>query len=77
MDRQGYVFIGVGFELLVVVYGSTYLGKKIDAYYGTDGTFTNWLFVLCIASWLFHFIFLLVRFQKNLEADEDSDDEGH
>jgi hypothetical protein len=68
-DNKSMVFMGMGFELVVLVLGAAYLGKYIDGYFGTAGYYTAGLIVLFMISWFYHLIVLI----KKVNGDDDAD----
>jgi hypothetical protein len=67
---SGLVFMGLGFELLVMFLIGAYVGRAIDKYFGWPGYgFLGMIGVLMIA-WVMHFIFLLKRFMKASNDNE-------
>lgn len=67
--KQGLVFLGMGFELLGLILGGLYLGQIIDKTMGWPGYGVAMLVVACLASWLFHLVFLLKKFIKETPDD--------
>lgn len=59
------MFIGIGFELVVMVLGGAYLGNMIDTHMGWNSVATALLVVMFMAAWFVHLLFLLSRFEKN------------
>ena len=73
MNNKGlYIFIGMGFELGIVVIGALYVGGMLDDHYKTKGVFAASLMMVCFFSWVFHFIVLLRKFQKELDEEEQN-----
>jgi len=67
MDK-GIMFLGIGFELVMMCLGGAYLGTYIDKKMGWNNTATAVLVILLLISWFVHLIFLIQRFEKN-DAD--------
>jgi len=67
MNNKGWVFLGLGFELLGLVIGALILGEKLDKYFNTNGLFVVLMLLACFLSWVIHFVILLKRFMGDLE----------
>ena len=68
-NNKSMVFMGMGFELVVLVLAAAYLGKYIDSYFGSPGYFTAALIVVFLCSWFYHMIVLLRRINEDDEPD--------
>ena len=68
MDK-GLVFLGSGFELVMVCVGGSYLGSYIDKQMGWNNYATAFLVIALLIAWFLHLLFLLKRFE---ETDGDS-----
>ena len=66
-------FAGIGFELLALVLGALFVGKGLDEQMGTNGVWTAGLLLVCLSSWTFHFVILLKRFQAQVDAESEED----
>ena len=64
-------FIGVGFELFILCIGALYLGEILDKKFKLGGLGTIGLFIVVMASWLFHLTVLMKQVKKNLEIEDD------
>ena len=64
MDK-GIVFIGSGFELVMVCLGGSYLGSYIDKKMGWNNYATAFLVIALLIAWFMHLLFLLQRFEKD------------
>lgn len=72
--KKGIVFLGSGFELVGMVLAGLFIGSKLDEHFNKSGVFVGITIMVFMAVWLFHFIYLLNRFMK--EVDNDTDDEA-
>lgn len=70
-DRAMLMFVGVGFELLILVMGFIYLGQIIDETYKTKGLATIVCIFLALISWVVHLIHLLKRWEKLKNKNSD------
>lgn len=66
--NKGMVFIGVGFELVVVVMAGVYLGGAVDKWMGTNGIATMVLMLLMLAGWFVHLFVLLKKFDDDAKS---------
>jgi|GEM_PF-1178206 len=64
------VFMGMGFELVIMVLGGAYMGQYIDKYFGWAGYATAGLILVFLASWFYHLLFMLKKIQGNDKSDE-------
>ena len=71
-DNRSMVFMGMGFELVILVLGAAYLGKYIDEYFGTAGYWTAGLIVCFMISWFYHLIVLI----RKINGDDTPDGNG-
>jgi hypothetical protein len=67
MNPKSAVFMGIGFELLILILGAAYLGDKIDQHYHWKGYATVTLIIVCLISWFYHLIVLLQKFSRDEE----------
>lgn len=65
--NKSMAFMGMGFELVVLILGAAYLGDKIDKHYGWPGYASVVLILLFLISWFMHLLVLL----KKVNSDED------
>ncbi len=63
MDK-GLVFLGSGFELVMVCLGGSYFGSYIDKQMGWDNYATAAMVILLLIGWFIHLLYLLKRFDK-------------
>jgi hypothetical protein len=64
-DRKYLVFAGIGFELVMIILGCLYVGKKLDEKYEGHGMFLIGLSVLGLIGWLVHIVQLLKYLEKD------------
>ncbi|MBT4760199.1 MAG: hypothetical protein HOO06_00755 [Bdellovibrionaceae bacterium] len=69
-EKSGFVFIGLGFELLVLVLGGLYIGEKVDQIYDLGGYGVLIVLAACLISWTVHFVFLIKKFMADAEEFE-------
>ena len=69
MDKA-VVFLGSGFELIMVCLGGTYLGNYIDQKMGWANYATAGVVIVLMIGWFIHLIYLLRRFDKSNEKPE-------
>ena len=60
--RQGFVFVGLGLEAVLLVVGAIFLGQKIDEAMGWQGLATVGLLVLGLMGWFVHLLRLIGQF---------------
>lgn len=72
-DNKSMVFMGMGFELVVLILGAAYLGKFIDDKLGWAGYATASLILLFLLSWFWHLMVLLKKVNEAEEAEEKKD----
>lgn len=65
--NKSMAFMGMGFELVVLIIGAAYLGDKIDKHFGWPGYGSIVLILLFLISWFGHLLVLL----KKMNEDED------
>ena len=70
MNAKGLVFMGMGFELVGLIFGGLFIGEKIDKAYNLNGLATAGMSLLVLAGWIYHLVILLQRFQKESQADD-------
>ena len=64
-NNKGMVFMGMGFELVVLVLAGAYAGDMIDKYYGWKGYATATFIVLFLCSWFYHLLVLLKKVNED------------
>lgn len=67
--NPGFVFIGMGFELVAIILGAIWLGEKIDETYQTQGLAVVTLIFVLFSGWFVHLILLLRRYMKETEGN--------
>lgn len=60
-NNKSMVFMGMGFELVILILGAAYLGRYVDEKLGWGGYATMGFIVLCMVSWFYHLVVLLKR----------------
>lgn len=63
--NQGFIFLGIGFELVSLCLVGIYLGGEIDTYMAWKGYATISLILLFLFGWFVHLFYLLRRFEEN------------
>lgn len=71
MNKQGFVFIGIGFELVGLMLASAYIGQAIDKHMGWSGIALAALMMLSLAGWITHIVILLNREEKAAKEHQD------
>lgn len=66
--NKGMVFMGMGFELVILILAGAYFGGLIDSYFGWEGYAALVLILLFLCSWFYHLLVLL----KKVNEDENS-----
>lgn len=69
-QNKGMVFMGMGFELVILILAGAYFGDLIDKHFGWKGYASVTFIVLFLGSWFYHLLVLLKK--VNEESDEDS-----
>lgn len=64
MNSKGFVFMGMGFELMVLIFGSLEIGQKIDNAYHFNGMATAALSFIVLIGWFYHLILLIKKFES-------------
>jgi len=64
------VFMGMGFELVVLILGGAYIGDMLDKHYGWPGYASLVFILLFLGSWFYH---LLILLKKVNEAEDEED----
>jgi F0F1-type ATP synthase assembly protein I len=64
-DRAGLVFLGLGFELMVMFLVGAYVGGVIDKHMGWPNYGFLGMIVVMLIAWILHFVFLIKRFMKD------------
>ncbi len=59
------VLTGAGIQMGVIIFGCAYIGKKLDAYFGTT---TAWFTLGLILFGVFSSLYLLLKQVKNLDS---------
>lgn len=62
--NKSMVFMGLGFELVLLVLGGAYLGGFIDKYFGWAGYGSAGIILVFMISWFYHLIILLKRINE-------------
>jgi hypothetical protein len=62
------VFMGMGFELVILILGAAYIGKYIDDYMHWPGYGAASMIILFLISWFYHLIILLRKFNEDDDA---------
>ncbi|MEQ1664253.1 MAG: AtpZ/AtpI family protein [Bdellovibrionales bacterium] len=70
--NKGLVFMGMGFELVGLMFGGLYLGQAIDQHFHWPGYGLISLVIISLVSWMVHLIFLLKKFMQDEGSNEDS-----
>ena len=68
MNTKALAFVGIGFELAVLIIAASYFGQQIDNYMGWNGYAMITFVILFFASWVIHLVVLMKKFM-------DDDDE--
>jgi F0F1-type ATP synthase assembly protein I len=68
--NKGMVFMGMGFELVIMVLAGAYLGQFIDAHFGWQGYSTAVLILVFLCSWFYHLLFMLKKINEDSPSDE-------
>jgi len=63
------VFMGMGFELVVLILAGSYFGDLIDKHFGWKGYASLTMILLFLGTWFYH---LLILLKKVNEDDEDN-----
>ena len=71
MNKQGFIFVGIGFELVGLILASVYLGQAIDKHMGWSGIAMAALMMLSLAGWIAHIVILLNRQEKEAKEHKD------
>lgn len=71
--KKGLVFMGMGFELVGLIFGCLYLGQMLDKQMHWPGYGVALFVIAGLISWMVHLIYLLRRF---MEAGADNDKAG-
>ncbi len=58
------VFAGMGFELVVLVTGSAYIGSLVDSHMDWSGIATTSLILIVLVGWLIHIVVLAQSIDK-------------
>jgi F0F1-type ATP synthase assembly protein I len=65
------VFMGMGFELVVLILAGAYAGDMIDKHFGWKGYASAALIVLFLISWFYHLMVLLKKVNEDEEKNEN------
>ena len=68
MDK-GIMFLGIGFELIMMCVGGAYLGNMIDQKMGWNNIATASLVIILLIGWFIHLFVLIRRYEKDNHAD--------
>ena len=69
--KPGMVFIGLGFELAVLIPSGLYLGQKVDEQMGWPGFATAGIAFAVLIAWVVHLSYLLKRFSTETEDKKE------
>ena len=72
MNSKAYAFIGLGFELVVLVLAMLWIGGKIDTHFGWNGLAAAFGMILALISWVTHLLIVVRSLAKDSKAS-DSD----
>ena len=72
MNPKAYAFIGLGFELVVLVLAMLWIGGKIDQAYGWNGLAAAFGMIIALISWITHLLIVVRSLAKDPKAG-DSD----
>lgn len=67
-SNKGMVFMGMGFELVILILAGAYFGQMVDNYFGWKGYASVSFILLFLCSWFYHLLILL----KKVNEDENS-----
>lgn len=76
MQNPGYLFLGIGFELVILVLGASYVGPKLDEVYHLNGWGSRIAYAAVSISWLFHIVLLTKKYLLYLEQEEQEQNES-
>lgn len=71
MNKQGIIFVGIGFELVGLILAAVYIGQAIDRYMGWTGIAMAALMMISLAGWITHIVILLNRQEKQENEHQD------
>ena len=71
-NTKALVFAGMGFELVGLILAGLYLGQYLDKNFGFGGLGTAAMAMLVLASWIWHLVILLKKFNEDDHAEPDS-----
>ena len=63
--NKGFIFLGIGFELVSLCLAAIYLGGHIDTYMHWNGYATLSLMLSMLLGWFVHLFVLLKRFEES------------
>lgn len=62
------VFMGMGFELVILILAGAYFGDMIDKHYGWPGYGAMTFILLFLVSWFYHLLVLLKKVNRDEEV---------
>lgn len=65
MKTKGLLFVGIGFELVVIVLGGVFVGQHLDKWLNWPGYGTAAIVIVLLIAWFHRLITLLKRLEKN------------
>lgn len=64
-NNKGMVFMGMGFELVILILAAAYFGDMIDKHYGWKGYAAATFILLFLCSWFYHLLVLLKKVNED------------
>ncbi len=61
MKNKPVLFVGMGFELLGIVFACVYVGTLLDKIWNTNGLMMAGTTILGMAGWFYHLIVMLKK----------------
>jgi hypothetical protein len=68
MPRKTAIFMGLGFECAGLVTAGVFVGRYLDAHFGSDGLATGLGAIIGVVAWVAHLIFAIRGLAKNDES---------
>jgi hypothetical protein len=62
------IVAGFGFELVVLILGTVWLGPKLDEHFQTQGIIFVVLLIVVLVGWFLRLIFLLQKWDRDSEG---------
>ena len=56
MKKKAFLVVGMGFEVVVLLWVFVYIGQKGDAYFQTGGWITSGLVILALFVWFYQLV---------------------